>query len=169
MIVRRIALFFALLFGLAMTQVPEFIQQYRQALGGAVGELEGVVAAYNANSARQGLTEAGGLDRRRSNADPIVRDDAAAMEQTIDRLKSLREAQVQFRNEGGTMRLATFVTHFDGRVAGTAFRDFYPAVPVSIEAFVLGAIGFLLGGGVAHYAGRPLRRRRSVRPVETVA
>lgn len=169
MIVRRIALFFALLFGVAMTQVPEFVQQYRQALGGAVGELEAIVAAYDANSARQGLTEAGGLDRRLSNADPIVRDDAANMARTIDRLKWLREAQVQFRNEGGTMRLATFATHFDGQVAGTAFRDFYPAVPVSIEAFVLGAVGFLFGGGVAHFAGRPLRRRRSVRPVGTAA
>ena len=168
MIVRRLALFVALLFGLAMTQLPEYVQQYRQALGGAVAELERVVAQFSADSARQGLSEADGLSRRRVNSDPIVRDDAAAMEHTIDRLTWLRQAQVQFRNEGGVMRLATFATHYDASIARSAFRDFYPAVPVSVEAFVLGAIGFLFGGGLAHMAGRPLRRRPS-RIVETVA
>ncbi len=169
MIVRRLAFFVALLFGLAMTQIPEYVQQYRAALGGAVSELERVVAQFTANSARQGLTEAGGLNRRLANSDPIVRDDAVAMEHTIDRMRRLQEAQVQFRNEGGVMRLATFLTHLDGSVARSAFRDFYPAVPVSMEAFVLGAIGFLVGGGVAHMIGRPLRRRRPTRAIETTA
>lgn len=170
MILRRLAFFFALLFGLALTQIPEFVQQYRQGLGRVIDELAANVSRFDSDSAQQGLTESGGIDRLRSNPDRLVQQRGEQIQDTIDRLRALRDAQAQFRSEGPVARLATFVTHYDSRIARGTYSDFEPAIPTSPEAFVLGLVGFVFGGGVVHMAGRPLRRRiRGERTATTVA
>jgi hypothetical protein len=40
MLVGRLALFFGLLLAVAASQIPEYAQQYRQRLGGAIDELQ---------------------------------------------------------------------------------------------------------------------------------
>ena len=169
MIVRRIALFIALLFGLSMTQVPEFVEQYRQRLGGAIDELAAVVARFDSDSAQHGLTQGGGIDRLHANDDKFVRERGDEMQDDVARLANLRAAQAAFREEGPVARLATFVTHYDGRIARGAYSDFEPAVPTSPEALGLGLVGFLFGGGVVHLTSQQVRRRRPRRvPAETV-
>ncbi len=160
MIFRRIAFFIALLFGLAMTQVPEFVEQYRQRLGGAIDELSAVVARFDSDSAQHGLTQSAGIDRLHANGDKFVRERGDEIADDVARLDSLRTAQSQFRDEGPIARLATFVTHYDSRIARGAYSDFEPAVPTSPEALALGLIGFVFGGGVVHVTGQQMRRRR---------
>ena len=165
MILRRLALVVALIFAFAATQLPEYVEQYRQRLGGAIDELARVVARFDSDSSQQGLTESAGIDRLNSNSDPLVERRGEAMHDDVVRLQSLREAQAQFRTEGPVGRIATLATHYDSQIARGAFGDFEPAVPTSPEALVLGAVGFLFGGGLVHMAGRPLRRRvRETRP-----
>jgi hypothetical protein len=52
----RLALAIALLAGLIGTQGPEFAQQYRQRPGGAVEELDRIVAEFDAEVQRESLT-----------------------------------------------------------------------------------------------------------------
>ena len=73
MILRRIAFFVALLVAVLAMQLPEFAEQYRQRLGGAIDALAAVVARFDSDSAQQGLTEAGGIDRLQANGDALVR------------------------------------------------------------------------------------------------
>lgn len=160
MILRRLALFLALLFGVGATQLPEFVQQYQQRLGGAIDELSAVIARFDSDSQQQGLTASGGIDRLKANPDRFVQERGEQMRDNIDRLQTLREAQANFRSEAPVARLVTFATHYDQRVARGAWSDFQPAVPTSAEAFVLGLLGFVVGGGAMHVAGRPFRRRR---------
>lgn len=159
MILRRLALFVALLLGFLATQVPEFVQQYRQRLGGAIDELTDVVSRFDSDSALQGLTQSGGIDRLRSNGDHFVRQRGDQEQDNVIRLQRLREAQAQFRSDGPVAQYGTLLTHFDDRIAEGALRDFSPAVPTTPQGFVFGLLGFVLGGGVVHLAGRPLRRR----------
>ncbi len=159
MILRRLALFVALLLGILATQVPEFVQQYRQRLGGAIEELAAVVARFDSDSQQQGLTQSGGIDRLKSNGDRFVRQRGEQEQDNVARLQTLREAQAQFHTDGLVMQYATLVTHFDGRIAQGAIGDFSPAVPTTPQGFVFGMLGFVFGGGVVHLAGRPLRRR----------
>lgn len=160
MIVRRLALFFALLFGFAMTQIPEFVEQYRQRLGGAIDELSANIARFDSDSAQQGLTESGGIDRLRASHDRFVQQRGEQMQDNVARLQTLRDTQAQFRGEAPVARLVTFVTHYDARIARGAYGDFEPAVPASAEAFVLGLIGFIFGGGIVHLTGHEVRRGR---------
>ena len=170
MILRRLAFFLALLFGFLATQVPEFMQQYRQRLGGAIDELAAVVSRFESDSAQQGLTQSGGIDRLRSNSDSFVRQRGEQEQDNVIRLQNLRDAQARFRTDGPVSQYATLVTHFDGRIAQGALGDFSPAVPTTPQGFVFGMIGFVIGGGVVHLAGRPLRRRvRREREIARVA
>ena len=159
MILRRFAFIIALITAFLATQIPAFIQQYRQALGGAIGELSAVVSRFDSDSAQAGLSESGGIERLKGNADQLARERGFAIEETVARLLSLRAAQDQFRSEGPMGRLGTFVTHYDSRIGHSAFVEFQPAVPTTPEGFVAGLIGFLFGGGVVHLAGRPMSRR----------
>ena len=160
MIVRRLALFFALLFGFAMTQLPEFVQQYEQRLGGAIDELADIVARFGSDSAQQGLTQSGGIDRLRANADRFVRQRGEQIQDDAARLDRLRETQAQFRADGPVASLVTFVTRYDSRIARGTASDFNPAIPTTSEAVVLGVLGFLFGGGIVHLTGHQVRRGR---------
>ena len=93
MIIRRLALFFALLFGFAMTQLPEFVAQYEQRLGGAIDELAAIVTRFDSDSAQQSLTQSGGIDRLRANGDAFVRERGDQMQDDVVRLARLRETQ----------------------------------------------------------------------------
>ena len=118
-----------------------------------------MVSRFESDSAQQGLTQSGGIDRLRSNTDRFVRQRGDQEQDNLARLQSLREAQAQLRTDGPVSQYATLLTHFDSRIAQGALGDFSPAVPTTPQGFVFGLIGFVFGGGVVHMAGRPLRRR----------
>jgi hypothetical protein len=158
MIARRLALFFAMIFGVSMTQVPEFVEQYKQRLGGAIDELAVVVARFDSDSKAQGLSEKGGIDRLNANPDVFVRQRGKQMAEVSARLDRLRETQEALNREGPVGRITTIVTHYDPGMARRAFDAFQPAVPVSAESFVLGVLGFIFGGGFVHIAVHPLGR-----------
>ena len=159
MILRRIALVFGLICAALATQAPEFMEQYRQRLGGAVDELSRVLARFDAEAAQQDLSEQGGVARLRGNADPLARQRAAAIADDRARLDNLKAAQADLRGEGPVARVATLLLHYDGALARGTMADYQPAVPTTAEGFVFGLAGFLVGGGVVHASGRPLRRR----------
>jgi hypothetical protein len=56
MFARRLALAIGLIVGLIGSQGPEFAQQYRQRIGGALDELKHIVAEFDAETARERLT-----------------------------------------------------------------------------------------------------------------
>ena len=169
MMVRRLALFFAMLCGLAMTQLPEYAEQYQQRLGGAIDELTAIVARFDRDSADQGLTEQGGIQRLLENSDEFVRQRGTQMMEISARLLRLKEVQQMLRNSGPAGRFVILATRYDSNIAARAFESFQPAVPVSPEAFVLGLLGFIGGGGAVHAAGYTVKRRFGRRPKKTAS
>ncbi len=160
----RLSLFFALLVGIAATQMPEFLQQYRQRLGGAIDELATVVARFDASVAREGLDQATGVARLKDSPDPLVKREGEAKGDEIARLHRLQTQQLQIDGAGPIGRYVKFAADFDPRVAARAYAIYQPAVPVTTEAFLIGTIGFVVGGGVfrlMHWPFRAVRRRRA--------
>jgi len=74
MIARRLALVIALIAGLIGSQGPEFAQQYRQRIGGALDELERIVAAFDAEAAHEELTPPQAIGRLEQDHDPLARE-----------------------------------------------------------------------------------------------
>ena len=159
MIVRRIAMFFALLCGGAMTQLPEYAQQYQQRLGGAITELARVVADFDRDAQTQGWNEKQGIDHLLASPDEFVRQGGTRMIENSARLVRLEDLQQKLQTSGPAERLITIVTHFDAGIGALAIANFQPAVPVTLEALVLGLIGFAGGGGTIHAAHYSFKRR----------
>jgi Protein of unknown function (DUF2937) len=163
MLARRLALAIGLLCGLIGTQGPEFSQQYRQRLGGALDELKRIVAAFDAEAASQSLTPAEGVARLKDNSDPLARERGGAVEDDIAREARLERAIAEMHGAGPLRRLVLMAADFDAPTARQTLQDFEPAVPVTSEALIVGAITAFVGWVATHLFAWPIRRTRRSR------
>jgi len=163
MFARRFALAIAVLAGLIGSQGPEFAQQYRQRLGGALEELNRIVAEFDAEAQRQNLTPAEGLSRLEGNADPLARQRGEDMAETIDRAKRLSEQLRAINSEGPLRRLYVVARDFDPEIAQSALDNYEPAAPLSLGALVAAGLAAFWGWAATHLIAWPFRRRSRLR------
>lgn len=102
MILRTLALVGGLTGAAALSQFPEFGQQYTQRLGGAVSALAEVVADFDASAQAEGLSRADALASMVGT--PFVERRRADMERTIDRYDHLRTQLDDWRAAGPVRR-----------------------------------------------------------------
>lgn len=164
LVLRRLALGFGLFCGLVASQLPEFAQQYRQRLGGALDELTTIVDQFVAEATNAGMDRSQAIARLESNDDPLARKRGEAMAQTISRRDRLADQQTRFRNAGPVGRLVVFAEDADPKILGRAWTDYEPAIPTTTEGFLAAGAGAALGYGLARLIGLPLRRRRKRAP-----
>jgi hypothetical protein len=158
-LVRRLALAIGLLCALIGSQLPEFAQQYRQRLGGALDELNRMIAQFDSEAESRSLTRAQGIARLESNEDALARERGLAIEREVGRADRLARQKEAFQNGGPVTRLATLVENFDPTTASQAIKDFEPAVPITLEDFVVAGIALVLGWSATHLVAWPIRRR----------
>lgn len=158
-LIRRLAIAIGVLFALVGSQLPEFAQQYRQRLGGAIDELNRMIAEFDSEAADQSLTRTEGVDRLKSNPDSLAQERGAAIEKDVERDVRLTRQQEVFRIGGPLTRLAGVIENFDPATASKAIADYEPAVPLSFEAFVIGGIALVIGWGATHLCAWPIRKR----------
>jgi hypothetical protein len=166
LMIRRIALAIGLIFALAGSQIPEFAQQYRQRLGGAIDELNRMIAEFDHEAAGESLTREQGVARLKANPDALAQQRGAAIENDVERAARLARQQEGFKLGGSLTRLASLVENFDPTTLAQAIRDYEPAVPISLEAFVVAGVALLVGWGATHLCAWPIRRRLGKRRTE---
>jgi len=159
LITRRLAVAIGLLFAVLGAQWPEFAQQYRQRLGGALDELNRMIAEFDQQTQSQSLTREQGLERLEQNDDPLARQRGEAVAEDIDRAQRLSRQKQAFTDSGPVTRLIALVENFDPATMAQAWRDFEPALPVTTEAFVVGAAGLIVGWSLTHIVAWPIRKR----------
>jgi Protein of unknown function (DUF2937) len=163
MLARRLALAIALLAGLIGSQGPEFAQQYRQRLGGALGELNRIVSEFDAEVRRQNLTRNEALKRLEDNSDPLARERGEDMGKAIARADRLND-QIQAMNSADPLvRLYVVATRFDPEIASSALGNYEPAVPLSVGALTAGGFAALWGWAAARLVAWPFGRRSRLR------
>ncbi|ACK51930.1 conserved hypothetical protein [Methylocella silvestris BL2] len=160
----RLALFFGIVTGVAASQIPEYAQQYRQRLGGAIDELQTIVTTFDDDSARQGLSEDEGIARLLASKDEFVSGRGVQMKDVSARLQKLTRSNEAMAQAGPIGRLTALAADFDPLIARRAYASFEPAVPVTGEGFALGGLGFVAGFGVWQILSAPFRRRGRSRP-----
>jgi Protein of unknown function (DUF2937) len=160
---RRLALAIAVLVGLIGSQAPEFAQQYRQRLGGALEELDRIVAEFDAELRRQNLTRAEGLSRLADNADPLARERGEDMSKAIDRAKRLNEQLQAINSAGPLTRLYVVAKTFDPEIARSTLDNYEPAEPLSLGALTAGVLAALWGWAATRLIAWPFRRRPRLR------
>ena len=160
LVLRRIALGFALFCGLIASQLPEFAQQYRQRLGGAIDELTAIVDQFAAEAASQGMDASKAIAQLEANNDSLARDRGRAMTQTIERRDRLAAQKARFESAGPGARLLAFFEYVDPKIVGRAWTDFEPAAPTTGEGLATAGVGAAAGYGLARLLGTPFRTRR---------
>lgn len=149
--------------GLALSQFPEFSQQYAQRLGGAVDELHAIVTEFDAAAAREGLSRDEALVRYEDNADTFIAGRGTDMGITIARYERLSSHLSVLESAGPLGRLTGLAQYYDPQIGARAFEAYKPGVPVTTEGFVYAGVGILAGYGIVALLTAPLRRRRNRR------
>lgn len=166
MVRRTLLLASALFAGVVTSQAPEFAQQYRQRLGGAVDELARIVGDFDRDAAKVGLDRSRAIASLSSNSDELVRLRGANIAYTASRYERLRAQQQALEQSGALGRIQTVMFNPDGELASATWDAYEPAVPTTAAGAATAAIGFFavyLLAGCAHVAAYPLRRRQRLR------
>lgn len=160
------ALAAALAGGVAASQAPEFAQQYRQRIGGAIEEIGRVIADFDRDAAKNGLSRTEALAAHEQSPQPLFRDRGASMKHSIERFDRLERQRTEFEQKAPVAQpLALFDS--DRSTLEGAWRDFSPAVPVTSQGFAWGAAGFAVAGGLIWLVAELVRsvwRRAHRRP-----
>jgi hypothetical protein len=155
--VRQTLLFvLALAGGISASQAPEFAQQYRQRIGGAIEELGRVVAEFDQDAAENGLTREQALDVHVQSPEALFRSRGESMQETIDRYATLLRQQRDFAARSPLLQPLVLADSDETILAG-AWRDFRPAVPVTEAGLAWAAAGFALTAFLAFLAAKLLR------------
>jgi hypothetical protein len=141
---RLLTLIVALVFGGLFSQGPEFQQQYRQRLGGALDELNREIARFDADAQAVGVTPEAALTRLAANADELARRRADAEMDALARRDRLVRQSALFESEGVIGRLTTLATDYDPQLALGTWRAFRPAMPTTLD----GAAATMFGAGI---------------------
>lgn len=158
-LLRRFALAVGLLCGVVGAQAPEFAQQYRQRLAGAVDELSRVVATFDAEARAQNLTPDDAVHRLEQNADPLAQERGRDVADDKVRLAHLQDALAAFAKNAPVKRLFAVAETFDVETARRAWGDFEPAVPTTAEGFIVAFASAVFGWLATHLTLWPVRRR----------
>lgn len=153
----------------ALSQFPEYSQQYTQRLGGAVDELSRQIDRLEAQAAAEGVTPAVWLAALAEEG-PRARTQAEAMAEDIARHAALSADLAALRGAGPFSRTRLAGHMGDPQIMRQTWADYRPALPMTFEGGVFAATGFALGWGalaavLAMLRGaagmvRPRRRRR---------
>ncbi|MEM8811593.1 MAG: DUF2937 family protein [Pseudomonadota bacterium] len=166
MLLRTITIVLGMAGGLTASQLPEFVQQYSQRLGGAANELSSFVLAFDDDAARHDLTRREALDRYRETEDAFIGTRGERVVETVERYERLRDHRDALQEAGPFRRLFVFAQDYEPDLLQATYKDYQPAVPVTTEGFLHAAGGFLAGttGAGLLFGIFRLFRRRLARP-----
>jgi hypothetical protein len=135
--------------GATGSQLPEYSQQYRQRLGGALDEMRQVVADFDADARRNNLSREEALATYGESVEPFLRDRGMSMTEVISRYEELLRQWTALEQARPLERPLVVLRSPDQRVATGAMRDYEPAVPLTAAGLVWAALGMALAGVIA--------------------
>lgn len=164
---RFVASIGGLALGVALSQFPEYAQQYTQRLGGAVNELRILTEEFDRQAAAASLTRDEAIIRYQQAGDGFLAGRGASMERTFDRYAMLSTTLADLRGAGAAERFALMPRLIDTEIGSQTLADFKPAIPVTVEGVLYAGAGFILGYGLVsalmRFFALPFRRRYPVR------
>ncbi|MBV7409146.1 DUF2937 family protein [Maritimibacter sp. DP1N21-5] len=145
MFVRLLAFLGGLAGALALSQFPEFSQQYVQRLSGAVDELRAVTLFVDGAAAAAGRTREEALDELQSGNSALIADMGQGLAERVNRYERLRADYDVLRPADPLMRLARFYRIRDPELVQRTWDHYQPAVPVTLDGVITAGIGFIIG------------------------
>lgn len=135
-----------LLCGAALSQFPEYSQQYVQRMGGALDELSTVVLDFDNSAKASGYSRSQALAVLTGTEFLDARQDD--MTRTFKRFDTLSEDYSRLQYANSFSRLAYVARMRDNDVRKGTSKDFKPGVPLTFDGAGFIGLGFLFGYGL---------------------
>jgi hypothetical protein len=149
------------------SQVPEFMQQYLQRLGGHLDEARRQLAQFKNAAAQSGLTLDRLIGQTAANADPAVAKLGGVMTDTMTRAEHLQAAHDAILAASLWTRPFVFLRYLEADIARATWRIFQPAVPTTFEGLAYALLGMLVLLSLYHFGvRRPFARWGGVKNTE---
>lgn len=155
-----VALAAAIAGGGITSQAPEFSQQYRQRLHGALDEMRAVVEHFDADAARNGLEREEALQIYSASEEDFLRDRGISMRRVLARHENLEQQAAHFSALPPALRPAALMRSPDEMLVRNAWQDFEPAVPLTVHGLLWSVFGAVVGFCLIKLAAFPFRRKR---------
>jgi len=136
------------------SQVPEFMQQYLQRLGGHLDEARRQLEELQAAAARSGLTLEQLTAHTAAAGDPAVARLGAVLKEASTRVEDLAAAEGAIRHASILARPFVFLGHLDPAISRATWGVFKPALPTTLEGLVYSLVGIVVFLGVYHFGVR---------------
>ena len=134
----------------AFAQLPEFIQQYRQRLGGHLDEARRQLAEFVAIASRSKLSLPQFIERTSTNSDATVAQLGGAMRNTVLRVDELVAAETALSHSSLWAKPFIFFQHIESGIARSTWEIYRPAIPTTGEGLVYAVAGMLTLLGLYH-------------------
>jgi len=161
---RAVALLGGALLAAALSQFPEYAQQYTQRLGGAVDELRIITEDFDRAAEANGLDRAAALARYAASDDSFLAGRGESMSRTFTRYQELNATLAQIQGADPLERFRNLPLYLDTDIGARTLETYKPAVPLTAEGFLYAGAGLILGylitSALYRLATLPLSRRR---------
>lgn len=158
---RMIAILGGVSGAVALSQFPEFSQQYLQRLAGKVDALTAVTADFDATAQKNSLTREAALSQLTGT--PFNLDHQADLRGTFARAQTLSANLAELRAATPLARLTMPQKLGDTETLQATWADFKPAIPTTPDGAMTAGIGYFGGWAVLQLIGKllswPFRRR----------
>ena len=115
MLSRTLAFATGLLGAIAASQIPEFGQQYRQRLGGAIDELQSALSRFDEDARAVQLRRGDAIARLQGNSDALAQARGKDLAFTEQRLAALERQRERMRDAGSFGRVAVLARRIPTR------------------------------------------------------
>ena len=154
----------------AFSQIPEFMQQYLQRLGGRLDEARRQLEQFRAAAEQSGLTLDQLVARATADSDPTIGRLGGLAAGAADRMNALAAADASIRHASLFARPFVFIRHLDPSIARATASIFRPAVPTTAEGAAYAVAGVALALGAYHLGIKyPVRRAWRARAARRAA
>jgi hypothetical protein len=134
------------------SQVPEFMQQYLQRLGGHLDEARLTISRFRDAAAQSGSTLDLVIAGSAQNPDPSMRNIGGVIQGAITRADHLAAADEALRSASVWTRPFVFLRHVDWGIAKATWEIYRPAVPTTAEGFIYAGVGVIFALSI-YYLG----------------
>lgn len=139
------AMLIALVVAVAASQVPAFVQQYEQRLGGALQEAQRELGQFEANAAAAGLSFNDYVQRLSRNADPAVARTGETVADTARRVADLGAQAQALADASHLFKPLVLAGRHDAELLAGAWRQFHYTLLLDPQFALVGLVlGWLL-------------------------
>lgn len=136
------AIAFAVLVGFAVSQIPRFVQEYEQRLGGALQEATRQLEEFRRNAETSNLTFNEYVGRHLDSPDAALRATGRTIQNSVLRVSDLREQAQRLKDAGKFLKPAVLTRTYDTKLLRACWDQF--AITATFDP-AFGVIGLVLG------------------------